>query len=418
MNITPLTILVVFLIFKFSEFILTLILDSLNIKSVKNADNIPARFNTFLTEEEYQKSRKYTISKHKFGFFTLSFDLVILLGFLFFKGFGILEIFCIHLTESETFRGIFFCLILSFGKDIIEIPISFYSTFCLEAKYGFNKMTRKLFFKDLIKKWIFSLLFGIPLIYFLLWVILNAKNNWWIYGFSGLSGFQLFFMWIYPTWIAPFFNKFTKLEDGSLRKGIMDIASKTDFKISEIFLMDGSKRSTHSNAYFTGFGKNRRIVLFDTLLKSLTDDELIAVLAHEMGHNKLKHIQQWLILSFSMSFTGFFIWSLLINFQPLYRAFSLNGNHLFPALIIFPLIIGPVSFFISPLFNIISRKHEYDADAFSVKATQSTNHMKQALLKLNKENLSNLTPHPLYSFFHYSHPTLKERLEALDNIKQ
>ena len=313
--------------------------------------------------------------------------------------------------------GVFFCFSISIGKEIIDLPFSLYQTFILEQRYGFNNMTYGLFFKDMAKKFVLSLLIGGPLIYFLLWIIKSTGNNWWIYGFLALTGFQILIIWIYPTWIAPLFNKFAPLEKGELREKIFKIAADVQFTLSEIFVMDGSKRSSHSNAYFTGLGKNRRIVLFDTLIQLLTQGELLGVLAHEMGHNKLKHIQKMLILSFSLTFAGFYIWSLLLNYAPLYQAFGLSGNTLFPALLIFPLIMGPVTFFMHPLMNLFSRRHEFEADAFSAKVTLSASDLQNALLKLNEKNLSNLTPHPIYSFFYYSHPTLAERLKALDAQK-
>jgi STE24 endopeptidase len=225
-------------------------------------------------------------------------------------------------------------------------------------------------------------------------------------------------VWVYPSLIAPLFNRFTPLEDGPLKTRIMEIAKRIGFGISDIYIMDGSKRSSHSNAYFTGFGKNRRIVLFDTLIRSLSTPQLIGVLAHEMGHNKLHHIRTNILLSLSLSFAGFYLWSHLIDYPPFYRAFGLSGENLFPALVLFPLVMGPLSFFLSPLMNILSRRHEYESDAFAAEATHRPDDLAEALEILNKENLSNLNPHPFFSFFYYSHPTLDERLGALENLKR
>ena len=410
-------IFIAFVAIKLLQFLFFLVLDLLNFSNVKKNTEVPLHFREKVTSETYQKSRNYTCSKIIFEMIYESFDLLVLFAFIVLGGFGFAEKISTSLFTHEPLMGVFFCFSISIGKEIIDLPFSLYQTFILEQRYGFNNMTYGLFFKDMAKKFVLSLLIGGPLIYFLLWIIKSTGNNWWIYGFLALTGFQILIIWIYPTWIAPLFNKFAPLEKGELREKIFKIAADVQFTLSEIFVMDGSKRSSHSNAYFTGLGKNRRIVLFDTLIQLLTQGELLGVLAHEMGHNKLKHIQKMLILSFSLTFAGFYIWSLLLNYAPLYQAFGLSGNTLFPALLIFPLIMGPVTFFMHPLMNLFSRRHEFEADAFSAKVTLSASDLQNALLKLNEKNLSNLTPHPIYSFFYYSHPTLAERLKALDAQK-
>lgn len=409
-------IFIAFAAVKVLQYLCFLVLDLLNYYNVQKNTEVPLHFREKVTAETYQKSRSYTCSKIIFEMVYESYDLLVLFAFILIGGFGYAETISSSLFTHEPLMGIFFCFAISIGKEILDLPFSLYQTFILEQRYGFNNMTYGLFFKDTVKKFVLSILIGAPLIYFLLWIIKSTGNNWWIYGFLALTGFQLLIIWIYPTWIAPFFNKFAPLEKGDLRDKIFKIASEVQFTLSEIFVMDGSKRSSHSNAYFTGLGKNRRIVLFDTLIQLLTQGELLGVLAHEMGHNKLKHIQKMLLMSFSLTFAGFYLWSLLLNYSPLYQAFGLSGHTLFPALLVFPLIMGPVTFFMHPLMNLFSRKHEYEADAFSAKVTLSASDLQTALLKLNEKNLSNLTPHPVYSFFYYSHPTLAERLKALDAL--
>ncbi len=408
-------ILKVFIIVKIVEFLFSNLLEVFNVNNIIKNKLVPKRFQEFISAKEFQISRNYSIAKHKYSFFAHSFNFVVLISFVLLGGFGIVEKLCLNIAAKEEMQAIFFCFIISFGKMIIDLPFSIYHTFVLEKKFGFNKMTPFLFIKDMFKGIVLSLVLGAPLIYFLVWIINVAGSLWWVFGFVGMMVFQFFILWIYPTVIAPIFNKFILLEPGELRSKIEAISSKVNFPVSEIFTIDGSKRSTHSNAYFTGFGKNRRIVLFDTLIESLSTMELTAVLAHEMAHNKLNHIKKGIAISVVMTFLGFYIWSLLLRYPPLYQAFSLQGNNLFPALIIFPMIMGPLSFLLSPLFNILSRKHEYEADAFSAKAMGSSTDMRSALLKLNKDNLSNLTPHPWYSFFYYSHPTLTERLDNLES---
>ncbi len=410
-------IFIAFAVVKVLQYLSFLVLDLFNFYNVQKHREVPLHFREKVTPDVYQKSRSYTCSKIMFEMIYESYDLLVLFAFIIIGGFGFAEKISSSLFTHEPLMGVFFCFAISIGKEFLDLPFSLYQTFVLEQRYGFNNMTYGLFFKDMGKKFVLSLLIGGPLIYFLLWIIISTGANWWIYGFLALIAFQVLIIWIYPTWIAPFFNKFSPLEKGELREKIFKIASDVQFTLSEIFVMDGSKRSSHSNAYFTGLGKNRRIVLFDTLIQLLTQGELIGVLAHEMGHNKLKHIQKTLILSSTLIFAGFYFWSLLLNYAPLYQAFGLSGNTLFPALMVFPLIMGPVTFFLHPLTNLFSRKHEFEADAFSARVTLSASDLQTALLKLNEKNLSNLTPHPVYSFFYYSHPTLAERLKALDALK-
>lgn len=407
-------ILIFFIIATIFEFIMVLILNLLNLNQVKKNTVIPDRYKDKLTEDTFSKSRKYTIAKLKFTFLYEGYDLLLLLGFIFINGFCYLENLVLRITNIETVQAVLFCFTLSFAKEILDLPFSLYQTFVMEEKYGFNKMTIGLYFLDLFKKIVLTVIFGAPILMFLFWVIRAAGSLWWLYGFIGVSVFQIMILVIYPTWIAPLFNKFIPMEKGELKDAIFKIAQDVNFKISEIFVMDGSKRSSHSNAYFTGLGKNRRIVLFDTLINQLSKDELVSVLAHEMGHNKLKHIQKMLILSLLLMLIFFYGLSLLLFYPNLYQAFGLSGQNIFPALVIFSLIISPLSFFISPLLNILSRKHEYEADHFASKASNTGKYLQSALLKLNEKNLSNLTPHPLYSFFYYSHPTLEERLNALE----
>ncbi|MBN2143322.1 MAG: M48 family metallopeptidase [Candidatus Aureabacteria bacterium] len=413
---SPSFFLLLFLLAKLTEYFFFLWLHYLNANEVKKNSFVPERFSSRMPQEKYSQSRQYTLAKSRFGFYSETYDLLVLLAFLFSGGFTLFENISVHFSSSEWLQGIIFCFTIIVGKEIIDMPFDLYFTFILEKKYGFNKMTASLYIKDFIKKILLSFLLGAPLIVFLLWVIRATGDKWWIYGFGAVTGFQLFIMWIYPVWISPLFNRFVPLENGELRSRIMNIAREIRFNISEIFVMDGSKRSTHSNAYFTGFGKNRRIVLFDTLIKSLSTNELVGVLTHEMAHNKLKHIRKFLILSLLLTGTGFYIWNLLLYTPEFYQAFGLKGEHLFPSLILFPMLLGPFSFLLAPFMNFLSRKHEFEADAFAAKVTHSPNDLKEALLKLNEENLSNLTPHPLYSFFYYSHPTLAERLNSLDKI--
>jgi STE24 endopeptidase len=238
-------------------------------------------------------------------------------------------------------------------------------------------------------------------------------SYWWLYAFAFLATVQLLLMYLYPVFIAPLFNTFTPLEEGSLKDQIFSLAEKIGFKTSGIFIMDGSKRSSHGNAYFTGFGAIKRIVLFDTLIENLSEPQAISVLAHEMGHERKGHIKKTLVISLITTCLGFWVLSLFINYQPFYQAFGFPTKSYHAALVIFAFASSPITYFLSPLFSLLSRKHEYEADRFAIDAVGGCDDLCEALLSLSKNSLSNLTPHPWYSFFHYSHPTLTERLQAM-----
>jgi len=287
-----------------------------------------------------------------------------------------------------------------------------YSTFALEAKFGFNKITPRLYVADKIKAAALGLLIGVPFLLVILWLMQATGSFWWIWAFVFIIGFQLMMILIFPTFIAPWFNKFEPLKEGEFRQRILALAEQVGFKTSGIFLMDGSKRSTHSNAYFTGIGKSKRIVLFDTLLEQMSMEQGLAVLAHEMGHYKMKHIQRMLIVQSVFLVAGLYILSLLLEFQPLYSAFGLMpSDH--AALVLFSLLSGAATFYLGPLMNVLSRTHEYEADCFAARTLRDGKPMEEALINLTVKNLSNLTPHPWYSAYHYSHPTPAERISAI-----
>jgi STE24 endopeptidase len=309
-------------------------------------------------------------------------------------------------------RGILFCLGIGLLFSIAGLPTSLYSTFSLETKFGFNKTTIGLYITDKIKALLLSLLIGIPFLLVILWLMDAMGRFWWIWAFIFIAGFQLLMIVIFPTFIAPWFNKYEPLKQGEFRDRILALAEQVGFKTSGIYSMDGSKRSAHSNAYFTGIGKAKRIVLFDTLIDQMTVDQGLAVLAHEMGHYKMKHIRRMLIVQTVFLFIGLYILSLLVDYAPLFAAFGWTpSNH--AALVLFSLLSGPATFFLGPLMNLLSRKHEYEADCFAAITLRDGKPMEEALVNLTVKNLSNLTPHPWYSAYHYSHPTPTERIEAI-----
>jgi len=298
---------------------------------------------------------------------------------------------------------------------LTALPTDIYSTFAIEAKFGFNKTAIGLYLSDKLKGLILSALLGVPFLLVVLWLMDIMGWSWWLWAFAFISAFQLLMIVIFPTFIAPWFNKFEPLKEGELRERILALAEQIGFKTSGIYSMDGSKRSAHSNAYFTGIGKAKRIVLFDTLIDQMTTAQGLAVLAHEMGHYKMKHIRRMLLVQTVFLFGGLYILSLLVAFPPFFSAFGIaSSNH--GALVLFSLVAGPFTFYLAPLMNSLSRKHEYEADRFAAITLRDGRPMEEALVNLTVKNLSNLTPHPWYSAYHYSHPTAVERINAIRHL--
>lgn len=396
-------------------------LDVLNHTHTKKQKTLPEFFNNVFDQTTFEKSQKYTLAKQRFGLFQHFFSIPFFWVLIFLYGFFFLDVLAqigsiaiehyLH-WHSDLNRSVLFCLLVMFYFSFVGFPFQIYRTFVLEEKFGFNKTTLKIFIVDRIKGLFLSLFLSVPLLYLVFWFMATSGDSWWLWVWVSLMTFQFLMTALFPTFIAPLFNKFTPLADGELKTKIESLAQKINFKMSGIYTIDGSKRSGHSNAYFAGLGKMRRIVLFDTLIEQLTTDELVAVLAHEMGHNVKNHILKGIILSALMSFIGLFVLSLLVSWPDFYQAFQINpSSH--AALIIFSVCSGVFLFPITPFMNWFSRKNEYEADAFAAQVTNDPKSMQNSLLKLTKENLSQMAPHRWYSFFHYSHPTTKERIEAL-----
>ncbi|MDC7219378.1 MAG: M48 family metallopeptidase [Spirochaetales bacterium] len=408
------TLLIIYLLFFALRFLFHWILSVLNMNSaLKQKDRVPDFAAPWIDEDRYSRARAYTKRKEEFGLVSFAVrsavTLIILLS-----GFpGTLDLFITGLFSSPLVQGVAFIFLFSLITDLAGLPFEGYSQFVIEEEFGFNKMTGKLWLTDKIKENLLSLVIGFPLLALLFFFMDRTGELWWVYGWAFLSAFQLLMFLIYPSLIAPLFNKFTPLEEGELKDSLNELAEKCGFKTKGIFLMDGSRRSAHSNAYFTGLGRTKRIVLFDTLVESLSTAELTAVLAHEIGHYKKKHILKKLASSFLSSLALFYLLSLALNWTPLFQAFSFNAPSYHGVLIILMYFSSPFTYFLSPLLSRISRKQEYEADAYARNAMGSSKELREGLMKLNKENLSNLTPHPLYSSFYYSHPPLRERWDAL-----
>ena len=309
--------------------------------------------------------------------------------------------------------GILFCLAVGALFSVLSLPLRIYGTFVLEERFGFNKTGARTFVTDRIKGVILAVLLGAPFLYGVLWLMKTTGAWWWLYVFGFVFAFQCLMMVVYPTLIAPLFNRFEPIADDSLRDDIAKLAHRVGLRTSGIFTMDGSKRSGHSNAYFTGLGRAKRIVLFDTLLEQLDRAQLLSVLAHEMGHYKMRHVLKGLALSAVFLLAGLWVLSLLLDYAPLYRAFGLAGPAHHTGLVIFSLISGTFTFWLAPFMNHVSRRHEYEADNFAVRLQDDGKPMEEALVALTVNNLSNPTPHPWYSAYHDSHPTTVERVNAI-----
>ncbi|MEK7486289.1 MAG: M48 family metallopeptidase [Planctomycetota bacterium] len=413
------SVLTVFLGFYLAETFCSFLLSFLNTRYAwQHRDQPPEYYKNLISQEQYQKHLEYTFTKARFSRCSQVFSLIVFLTFLKYGGFGFFDQLARSYTQNPYFQGLLFIYAISAFFSILDIPFILYSIFVIEEKFGFNKMTLKLYLLDSLKGIVLGLLLSTPLLCLLFWFMEKTGSVWWLYALAVLLGFQLILLFIFPIFLAPLFNKFTPLEPGSLKEKIEALAQKLNFQNSGIFVMDGSKRSGHGNAYFTGFGRSKRIVLYDTLLKSLNEDQVVGVLAHEIGHNKLNHIRTSFLVSSLFMTASLYLLSLLLPYSPFYEAFGIQTPSYAAALLLFGLCSGPFTFLLTPLFSALTRKHEYEADAFAFKNTGDSNALTQSLLVLDKDNLSNLWPHPWFSFFYYSHPTTSERIQAIQTHPQ
>lgn len=411
--------LLVFAVFYFAERVVDFGLTVLNLNHIrKHEKEVPAYFREKITLTQYQKGIAYNREKAWLGLISSWIEVPIFWGLLLSGFFGRVDSWVRSFQASAILDGLFFFALMMSLFFVISLPFSLYGTFIVEQKYGFNRMNWRTWAVDLVKGISLSVLIGAPVLAGVLWLMDHfLHENWWIWAWGLLVVIQLLIQAIFPVVIVPLFNRLTSLPEGELRDQILRLTKKVDFRISGIFTMDGSKRSTHSNAFFAGIGKFRRIILFDTLVALLREEELLAVLAHEIGHSVNKHIRTTLVLSALTSLAAFFILSIMLP-QPWFcSAFNFAQPSSYAALFVFMNTVGPFAFFLSPLSSWLSRKHEYEADCFAVKAVASREPMIQSLVKLSADNLSNLTPHPLYSSFYYSHPTVMERILALETIE-
>jgi STE24 endopeptidase len=406
----------IFAIAYFGEHVLDLWLTRLNFKHVaKHENEVPSYFQESISREEYRKGIAYNRERARLGLVASWTEVPVFWGLLLSGFYGYVDGWARAFGYGSVVTGVIFLAVVSILFSAIALPFSLYSTFVIEQKYGFNRMTWKLWLGDFCKRLLLSVAIGVPVLSGILWFMDHfLPGLWWLYVWVFLSLVQLFLTSIFPVFIVPLFNKLTPLGEGSLRERILALARKVRFNLSGIYTMDGSKRSTHSNAFFAGMGRFRRIVLFDTLVKSLNELEVLAVLAHEMGHNVKRHIRTGLVVALATSLAGLYVLSRLVSHSWFYTAFGFAQPSSHAALFVFMKVAGSFIFFLSPLSSMLSRKHEYEADRFSAETLGDPQPMIGGLVKLTKDNLSNLTPHPLYSFFYYSHPTVMERIRALE----
>lgn len=393
-----------------ADFVLDFVMNYLNARRFK--DPIPADLNDVYDREAYEKSQAYKQTNYEFGIVTSLFSLFLILGFLFFEGFAWVDSIAMGISDNIIVQALVFFGIILIGNDVINIPFSYYQTFVVEEKFGFNKSTRATFFTDKLKQWAMMIIIGGSLLSLVIWFFQWAGSDFWLYTWALIALFILFMNLFYSKLIVPLFNKQVPLEVGSLKEKIEQYAADVGFDLQNIFVINGSKRSTKANAYFSGFGKEKRVTLYDTLINDLEEEEIVAVLAHEIGHYKRKHIV--FNLTISILLTGFmlFLLSLFINNPEISLAIGVERPSFHAALIGFGILYSPVSEITGLVMNHFSRKFEYQADNFA-KDTYAALPLVTSLKKLTKNSLSNLTPHPAYVFMHYSHPPLIDRIRNL-----
>lgn len=407
MNLYAVIILVTLLV----DYGLDIVTNLLNLRALR--EDLPRQFRDVYDREKYRKSQAYTRVRTRFGLLTATFDLVVLLVFWFSGGFEYLDNLVRSLGFGPILSGLIYIGTIFLASSLISLPFTIYSTFVTEERFGFNRTTPRTFIIDLLKGTALTVVLGAPLLAAILWFFGNAGTYAWLYAWIVVTVLLLLFQYIAPRFIMPLFNRFEPLRDEELRQAIFSYVEEVGFPVSEIYVMDGSKRSSKSNAFFTGMGNNRRIVLFDTLVERHNVPELLTVVAHEIGHYKEKHIPQRMLISVLHTGILFLLLSIFLEVQGLYEAFYVDQPSVYTGLLFFGLLFSPVEMLLSIPMQMLSRRHEYEADRFAVRTTGKPESFINALKKLSEHNLSNLTPHPVYVFFHYSHPPLTNRIAAI-----
>lgn len=380
----------------------------------RHRGNVPEAFQEHISLSDHQKAADYTLAKLRFGKTELLIGTALLLLWTLGGGLNWLDQWWRGVELSPILTGLAVIFSFMLISSLLDIPLSLYRTFRLEERFGFNRMTGKLFVADFMKNILLAVLIGGPLLWLVLWLMQDAAALWWLYVWAIWMGFSLLMMWAYPTFIAPLFNKFSPLDDQALRERIEKLLARCGFRSNGIFVMDGSRRSSHGNAYFTGLGDNKRIVFFDTLLKSLSPDEVEAVLAHELGHFRRRHIPKRIAVMAVLSFAGLALLGWLLDYAPFYHGLGVEQPSTYIALLLFMLVMPVFTVYLQPLMAAFSRKHEFEADDFAAQQSDAGT-LIQALVKLYQENASTLTPDPVYSAFHDSHPPAPVRIAHLSS---
>jgi STE24 endopeptidase len=385
----------------------------LNMRSL--GKGLPPEFRDVFDEEAYRNSQEYTRVKTRFGLVTAAVSLAAVLAFWFAGGFNRLDLLVRSWNVSPVLTGVAYIGILFLLRAALSLPFQIYDTFVIEERFGFNRTSPATFIKDRLKGLLLAVLLGGPLLGGILYFFLYAGDLAWLYVWLAVSGVSVLLQFIIPIWIMPLFNKFRPLEEGELRSSILNYADSVRFPLRGVFVIDSSKRSTKSNAFFTGFGRNKRIALFDTLVEQHTVPEIVAVIAHEVGHYKRKHILQGIAIGILHTGILLFLLSYFIRSAALAEAFFMDTVSVYAGFVFFALLYTPVEFILSILLQMLSRRNEYQADRFAIETTDQPGAMASALKKLARNNLSNLTPHPFHVFLHYSHPPVLERIRVIEN---
>ncbi|NJD57331.1 MAG: M48 family metallopeptidase [Nitrospirae bacterium] len=406
-------LLVAYLVFQMVRYSL----DFVNIRHMKkHGTKVPEGFEGYIDEALLRKTHAYAIEHNTFSLIESVFSGIITIAFLYGGMLGLYASWVSSVTASFILQGVLFFLLLSYASSLLNVPFSLYHTFRIENKYGFNTMTAKLWVTDFMKSTLISTVMTVIICACGLWIVQKSPDLWWLFVWGFFLVFSIFLMYISPYVIEPLFNRFTPLEGDGLEHKIKAMMQKTGIRISRVFRVDASKRSHHTNAYFTGIGRTKRIVLYDTLLSKMDEDEVLAVLAHEAGHWKKRHVLKMILISEVLSFAGVYIAFRILKSGILADAFGLGGSTFFAELVILGFVFGIVSFPFTPLLSAFSRRHEREADRFAVELTPRPDALATSLIKLSKDNLSNLHPHPLYAFIYYSHPPVVDRVRSIHTM--
>ncbi len=403
--------LLVVLVIIFVSFFLDLVVSLINLKAL--SPELPEEFHDIYDNTEYATSQNYTRVTTRFSLIENTFTTTATLLFLLLGGFNLLDNFARSFGLASIATGLLYTGTLLLLSFFLGLPFSIYSTFVIEERFGFNRTSLKTFLFDILKTILLTLIIGGPILALVLWFFEKTGSLAWFFCWIGIVVISIILQFLAPVIIMPLFNKFTPLEDGPLKEKIFAYVHREKFEIQGIFTMDGSRRSTKLNAFFTGFGRFRKIVFFDTLIEKLSIEEIVAVLAHEMGHYKHRHLIKMIVASIFQTGVMFFLLSLVINNRGLFSAFGMENVSIYASLIFFGFLFTPVNLLVSIIFHIFSRRHEYEADSYAASTTGSPENLISGLKTLSQANLSNLTPHPLFVFLHYSHPPVLERIRML-----